>query len=71
MNDNIISKSIVTFFAVVMLFIIAISIKYFRIGFRIALMKLKLVNKNDERSFTELIAYGIGKLFGRIFYGKK
>lgn len=71
MNDSFISKSIVTFLAVAMLFIIAFAIKYFRVGFRIALMKLKLVNKNDERSFTELIAYGAGKFLGRIFYGKK
>lgn len=71
MDDNFISKSIVTFFAVVMLFILIYLIKYFRVGFRILLIKLKVLNENDERSYTELIAFGIGKLFGRIFYGKK
>jgi hypothetical protein len=71
MDDNFINKSILTFFAVVTLFILGYLIKYFRVGFRILLTKLKVLNENDERSYTELIAYGIGKLFGRIFYGKK
>lgn len=66
MDDNFISKSIAIVFAVIMLFIFALVIKYFRVGFRILLIKLKIVNENDERSYTELIGFGIGKLIGKI-----
>ena len=63
MNDNFISKSIVIFFAVIILSVFVLVLKYFKIGFRILLMKLNIVNKNHERSYTELIGFGIGILF--------
>lgn len=68
--DNIISKSIAVFFATLMILIFALIIKYFRVGFRILLIKLKIVNKNDERSYTEIIGYGIGKFISKITNSK-
>jgi len=62
---------IVVFLASIFLFIIVMLIKYGRVGFRLLLIKIGMIDKNDERSYTELIAYGIGKLIGRIFYKKK
>lgn len=71
MSDQLISIIIATFCAVLLLFIIIALIKFFRVGLRVLLVKLKIISENDERSYIELIFFGIGKIIGRIFYGKK
>lgn len=71
MSDNAISQSIATFFAVIMLFIFIVAIKYFKVGVRILLIKFKVIRKEDDRSYTEMVGYGIGKLIGKISNRKK
>jgi hypothetical protein len=65
MNDNFISQSIATFFAVIMLFIIILVIKFFRVAFKSLLVKLNIIRKEDSRSYTEMIGYRIGKIIGK------
>ena len=65
MNDNFISQSIATFFAVIMLFIIILVIKFFRVAFKSLLDKLNIIRKEDSRSYTEMIGYRIGKIIGK------
>ena len=62
MGDIKINQTIVAI--IFILFII--SIKYIEVGFRILLIKLKVIRKGDDRSCAQIIGYRIGKLFGKI-----
>ena len=55
------------FLATTFLLILGLIIKYFNIGLKILLMKLKIINKEDERSYAEIIGFRIGKIVGKIF----
>lgn len=67
MNAEQVNILIQAFLATTFLLILGLIIKYFNIGLKILLMKLKIINKEDERSYAEIIGFRIGKIVGKIF----